>query len=84
MELLQQVPESYTRVALKFNSVKKFTTEAVGEAVRKQLGENLTFAQIIEKGIASGIPSFHPGDWKEVDREIGYLSASLRGLRRGL
>lgn len=72
LELLQQIPESYTRIVLKIDKLKQFTTEAVGEAVRRQAGENLTLAGIIEKGLMSGIPILRSGKWDLVEGKVRF------------
>ena len=62
-QLVEMLPPSLTTfVFTNIKAVQQMSAEALGKAVRKNLGK-WTLLELIDTGMFKGLPNWHPGEW---------------------
>lgn len=79
LALANIMPQSIIKTMFKINKFKAMSAEVIGATVRQVLCEKWTLMTLINTGIASGLSSLHPGEWKEVDGKMTFVGAGEFG-----
>lgn len=77
LELVNLVPKSFVKAAFKLGPVQVLSAELVGNAVRRQLGENMTLQKYLDKAVLVGLPKLHPGLWEGEGEEAKFVGQSI-------